>query len=293
MRLEDIIRKILLAKPELTREEVLKMIELKEKSAKGFLTRESAALSLAAEFGVAIEETSFRRGVQIKDLVSGLKDVTITGRVIHVSPTKKFIRQNGSEGAKRVIHVADKTGVVRVAIWDEEALALEPKHILDRLVRLRHASVKRKAGGKIELNIGSKGEIEIDPEDLKEEDYPPLTSFIGTLDKITGNEKNIDIIGLVSQVYPIITFKRQDGGEGKVRRVEIKNHTGKITLVLWDENADAISEEHIGRHILVLGAGVKKRFDGRLELHTKNQTEIIHLTKKPSGFNMEDKPKNA
>jgi ssDNA-binding replication factor A large subunit len=286
MRLEDIIRKILSAKPELTREEVLKMIELKEKGAKGFLTRESAALSLAVEFGVAAGEKSFRREVQIKDLVSGLNDVAVTGRVIYASPIKKFIRQNGSESVKRIIHIADKTGVAKVALWDEDALASEPEHMLDRLVRLRHASVKRKAGGKLELNIGSKGEVEIDPEDLREEDYPPLTSFTVSLGKISGKEKNIDIIGLVSQIHPIITFKRQDSSEGKVRRVEIKNHTGKTTLILWDNNADAISEKHVGKPILVLGVGVKQRFDGRLELHTRNQTVIILLTKKPSGFNM-------
>ncbi len=288
MMLEEIIRKILSAKPELTYEEVLKMIELKEKKARGFLTRESAALSLAVELGVAAGETSFRREMQIKDLVSGLNDVTITGRVINVSQIKKFIRQNGGEGAKRSIHIADRTGIAKVILWDEKALVSEPGRILDRLVRLRHASVKRRAGGKLELNVGSKGEMEIDPEDLREEDYPPLISFTEKAGKIAGNERNVSIIGIVKQAYPIITFRREDGCEGKVRRVKIKNHTGEVTLVLWDENADAISEDQIGRHVAVLAVDARKRFDERVELHTKNKTVIVLLTKRPSGFEMEE-----
>lgn len=286
MMLEEIIRKILLAKPELTHEEVLKMIELKEKKARGFLTRESAALSLAVELGVTAGETSFRREMQIKDLISGLNDVTITGRVINVSQIKKFTRENGGEGAKRSIHIADRTGIAKVTLWDEKALALEPERILDRLVRLRHASVKRRAGGKLELNVGAKGEMEIEPEDLNAENYPPLTSFTETADKIVVNEKNVSIIGFVKQAYPIITFRREDGVEGKVRRVEIKNHTGEITLVLWDDKADAISENHIGRIVAVLGADARKRFDEQVELHTKNKTVIVLLTKRPSGFEM-------
>lgn len=288
MMLEEIIRRILLAKPELTYEEVLKMIELKEKRAKGFLTRESAALSLAVELGVAVGETSLRREMRIRDLISGLNDVTITGRVINVSQIKTFMRQNGSEGAKRSISIADRTGIVKVTLWDEKALALKPERILDRLVRLRHASVKRRAGGKLELNVGSKGEMEIEPKDLKEEDYPPLSSFTEAVDKIVGNERNVSIIGIVKQVYPIITFRRENGCEGKIRRVEIKNHTGEITLVLWDDNADVISENHIGRYVAVLAADARRRFDEMVELHTKNKTVIVLLTKRPSGFGMEE-----
>lgn len=286
MMLEEIIRKILLAKPGLTHEEVLKMIEFKEKKARGFLTRESAALSLAVELGVTAGETFFRREMQIKDLISGLNDVTITGRVINVSQIKKFTRENGGEGAKRSIHIADRTGIAKVTLWDEKALASEPERILDRLVRLRHASVKRRAGGELELNVGAKGEMEIEPEDLNAENYPPLTSFTETVDKIVGNEKNVSIIGFAKQAYPIITFRREDGVEGKVRRVEIKNHTGEITLVLWDDKADAISENHIGRIVAVLGADARKRFDEQVELHTKNKTVIVLLTKRPSGFEM-------
>jgi hypothetical protein len=35
---------------------------------------------------------------------------------------------------------------------------------------------------------------------------------------------------------------------------------------------------------MVVGAKIRRRFDGKLELHTKGKTRIILLKKKPSGF---------
>jgi len=50
MPLEDVVQHILSCRPDLTEEEVLAMVEQKEKEAKGFLTRASAARSVAAEW---------------------------------------------------------------------------------------------------------------------------------------------------------------------------------------------------------------------------------------------------
>ena len=65
MSFEEIMRQILSSRPDLTRAEVLKMVEKKEKEAKGFLTNESAARSIAAELGVELPETFSRMGGSI------------------------------------------------------------------------------------------------------------------------------------------------------------------------------------------------------------------------------------
>lgn len=288
MRFEDIISKILSARPDLTREKVLELIKAKEKSAKGFLTRESAALSLAADLGVAVNETRFRGELQIKDLVSGLGSVTVSGRVIHVSPLKKFMRSDGREGARRTLHIADKTGMIRVVLWDEKALSPSLERLLDKIVRLSHVSVRRRRGGRLELNVGSRGEIEVEPKDLRDEDYPPITNFIKKIGEITGDEADVNVIGLVRWVYPSSTFKRQDGGEGKVRRVKLEDETGEVFLVLWDDKADLIPESCAGKYVMLMRVKAKRSLDGRVELQTKDRTEITILERKPSGFRLRE-----
>lgn len=283
--MEEIIQKILLAKPEITREEVMRMIELKEKSAKGFLTRESAAISLAIELGVPIKSPMrfFKHEMRIKDLVSGLSDVTVSGRVIHISPLKKFIRGDGKEGVKRSIYIADQTGAIKVNLWNDKALSLDPENILDRIVRIYHVSVDR-ASGNLELNTGARSEVEVEPKDLREKDYPPLTNFMNKIAEITGNEKSVNIIGFVKKIHPIVVFRRQDGSEGKVRRVEINDQTGEAVVMLWDNLVEIISEKYVGRFIVIFRAGVKQSFNRRIEIHTKKQTLVLPLIKKPSGF---------
>ncbi|MBS7605152.1 MAG: hypothetical protein QXR84_02795 [Candidatus Bathyarchaeia archaeon] len=283
LTLEQIITKILSEKPGLTREEIMKMIEEREKLAGGFLTRESAALSLAAELGVAIKP-NFKYETLIKDLVSGLRDVTVTGRVIYVSQLEKFNRPDGRERVRRSIHIADKTGVAKVILWDDKAISSSPESLIDRIVRLSHLSVRRRAGGNLELRAGPRSTIEVDPTEAKSWDYPPLTLFIKRVGEIPQYKgSTINVLGLIEQVYPITTFKRQNGTEGKVRRIDLADN-GKATLVLWDKNADLVSESHVGRYAIVFWVRVKERFDGRLELHSKDKTQIITIERIPSGL---------
>ncbi|MEM1581221.1 MAG: OB-fold nucleic acid binding domain-containing protein [Candidatus Bathyarchaeia archaeon] len=283
MSLEDIINKIISERPELTKEEILKIIKKREKNAKGFLTPESAALSLAADLGITLD-VSFKREVNVKDLVSGLNDVTISGRIINVSPLKKFSRQDGREGARRTIYIADKTGIVKAVLWDDKATFQNIEDLLDEIVRISHASVRRRAGGNLELNVGYKSKIEIRPENLKEEDYPPIVNFANKLSELYRGEDEVNIIGYIQQVYPLTTFKKQDGSEGKVKHIEITDNRGRITVVLWNNHADVLSEEHIGKYVMLIKLRAKERFNGQIELHTKDQTRILLLKKRPSGF---------
>ena len=241
---------------------------------------------MAADLGIAMDETYFRRELQIKDLVSGLGNVTVSGRVIYVSPLKRFTRPDGKEGARRSIHIADKTGMIKAILWDDKALSPDLEYLLDKIVRLSHVSVRRKRGGRLELNVGSRGKIEIEPKDLKDEDYPPLTKFAKKISEITSDEKDVSVIGLIKQVYPLVTFKRQDGSEGKVKRVKLEDETGEVILVLWDDKADLISEDHVGKYVMLTKVKIKQRFDGWIELQTKDRTEVNLLEKKPSGFGL-------
>lgn len=284
LTLEYIIAKILSVRSDLSRDEVLRMVEERERLAGGFLTRESAALALAAELGIVIEH-NFRYEMRIKDLVSGLRDVTITGRVIYISQLKRFSRPDGGEGIKRSIYVADKTGIAKVVLWDDKATSISPESLIDRIVRLSHLSVRRRAGGKLELNAGLRSTIEVNPDGIKNEDYPPLTLFTRSISELSQHkDKIVSVLGLIEQVYPVTTFKRQNGAEGRVRHVDLMDGAGKVTLILWDNHVDSLSVSQTGKYAIAFESRVKERFDGKIELHTTSRTQIIVMEKEPSGL---------
>ncbi len=76
----------------------------------------------------------------------------------------------------------------------------------------------------------------------------------------------LDVV--VDQVHPARPFKRKRGGEGTVGRVTLRDHSGAIDMVLWDdENRLAVDGPLThGTRLLVRGATVKAGWKGGLEL---------------------------
>ncbi|RLI37862.1 hypothetical protein DRO60_04110, partial [Candidatus Bathyarchaeota archaeon] len=172
MDLEEIINRILDARPELSREEVLRMIEERAYSLGPAVSMLSAALSLAEEMGIELD-VKFELGTPIGGLVSGLSDVTVTGRVMRVWPVRRFRRRDGSTGKMASFILADKTGSVRVVLWDDKAELVEEGLIEEgQVVRVAHGYTREGLRGTVELHVGPKATVQINPPGVDESDYP-------------------------------------------------------------------------------------------------------------------------
>ena len=284
MPVDEIIDRILSSRRELTRRMILQLIDSKIKESKGFLTVESAARAVAAELGLEITRVSLMKGTSIRNLVSGLGNVTIVGRILHVNPPRTFTRSNGEEGKMRSLYIADKTGVLRVVIWGEKAELLGSSETIGKIVRLSHGYVRKGYGGRLELNIGLKGNIEISPPDIFEEEFPSINRFYKKIKQITKPETRVNTFGRVVKISPINTFTREGGVSGKVRRIEIRDQTGRITVVLWNNKVDELGDLEIGKYLEIFGAKVRKDLNGRLELHVDGSVDVTVLSNLPSGF---------
>ncbi len=286
MPAEEIINRILSSRKDLTRRMVLQMINERIERAKGFLTLESAARAVAAELGLEIAEVSLAKGVSICNLVSGLGNVTITGRVLHMNPQRAFIRPDGEEGKMRSLYIADKTGVLRVVVWGEKADLLGSSDMVGKIVRFSHGYVRKGYDGRLELNIGSWGEIEIEPPGISEEDFPPISLFFRMISQITKSEARVNTVGLIVNVYPITTFTREDNTTGKVRRLEIRDQSGRVTVVLWNNKVDELADLEIGKCLELFGAKVREDLNGYIELHVDGSVDSAILSTLPSDFKM-------
>jgi len=284
MTVESIIKRILAARKDLTHEEVLKMIEEKIKSAKGYFTEEIAARIVASELGIKTAQKRLPE-ISIKNLVSGLNDVTITGRVIHVFPTQRFTRMDETEGFFKRLIIADKSGEIKVVLWNDKAkladtIGIKPGNI----VKFSHGYVREGLDGKAELNMGNRGEIEILPDEMSDE-YPSIEKFIKKINKITGKDRNANVLGIVQQVSSESKFKKKDGSEGKTKWIMLRDSTGQIRVVFWNNKADEIKTLKKGNYLRIMNAKVRTRIDGQPELHVERGSSIEILTEKPSGSN--------
>lgn len=292
MTLDEIIERILSASRDLTREEVLKRIEEKKKEADGYFTDEGAARMVASDLGVEVTREAFRPEVLINDLVSGLNDVTITGRVITVYPVKRFTRSDKTEGKVAHLIITDKSGSLKGVLWDQKANLIEERHIEPgQIIKVAHGYVREGFDGRPELHVGKRGEIRVSPPEAAPQEYPLVASFLQKIGDVDKGTRKASVLGIVQSGSPVSTFKRRDGSQGKVRRLQLRDETGQISLVLWDDKVDELSSVDVGDCLKVEEGGVKEGLYGRIEIHTRSTTKIEvlkerppHLELPPTGF---------
>lgn len=282
MTLDEIIERILSARRDLTQDEVLKRIEEKKKEAEGYFTDEGAARMVASELGVEVTREVFRSEVLISDLVSGLNDVTVAGRVVTVYPAKSFTRSDRTEGKVAHLIIADRSGSLKSVLWDEKANLIGEGYVEPgQIIKISHGYVREGFDGKPELHVGKRGEVRITPSEAAPQDSL-VASFLQKIGDVTKGTGKTSVLGIVQSSSPVSTFKRRDGNLGKVRRLQLRDETGQISLVLWNDKVDELSNVDVGDCLRVMEGGVKEDFNGRIEIHTRDATKIEVLKERPS-----------
>jgi len=280
MDLEQIVQQVLMVRHDLSREDVLKKIYEKKSSAEDYLLDEVAARLVASELGVEIPsaEDTFHAEISVKDLVSGLNDVTVVGRVITAYPIQTFPRPDLTEGKVARLLLSDKTGSLRLVLWNDKISMVESGKIrTGQIIRVLHGYAREGIDGKLELHLGKKGELEVQPSDVVESDYPQIIDFIDKIAELTPKSKRANVLGLVQEAFQQSEFKRPNGALGKVKRLRLKDSTGETTLVFWNERVDELGEVKQGDCLRVMNARVKAQPDGRIELHVENAAQIDKL----------------
>ena len=189
---------------------------------------DKAEIEADAEVDVQLLDTH-----RVEDLALGQSDVNLEGRVLDTGSPRTFDRDDGSEGTVSNLALGDETGRVRVTLWDEQAdratelSAGQSVEVVDGYVRERD--------GDIELHVGSRGAIEDVDEDIE---YVPDTTDIAD----TEIGQTVDIGGGVIETSEKRTFDRDDGSQGQVRNVRVRDETDEIRVALWGEKADKAIE---------------------------------------------------
>ena len=113
MQIEKIIKKVTSVKPEISREEFLKMIRRKKMELGNYFTEEAIAKILASELGVEIQkEKEEKLEISIKNLITGLNDVTVSGRITSIYSIQTFRRGLDKEGRIARLVLSDDTGEI-------------------------------------------------------------------------------------------------------------------------------------------------------------------------------------
>jgi replication factor A1 len=203
---------------------------------------------------------------RVEDLSMGLSDVNLKGTVLDVGTVRTFDRDDGSEGQVSNLSVGDPTGRIRVTLWDEQA-PLVSEFTDGQSVEIVDGYVKERDGS-LELHVGSRGAVDAIDEEIE---YVPETTDIESVEI----GQTVDIAGGVIEADSKRTFDRDDGSEGQVRNIRLRDETGDMRVALWGDKADKDIE--LADHVLVTDAEIQDGWQDDLEASAGWQSTVTVL----------------
>ena len=269
---EEIIQQILSKHPEVSREQILENIETEKNKTGGLIANETLLRLIAARYGVEVLQKTVYRRLAISDLVAGLNDVTVAGRVVVVYPPRTF--SGARSGKVANLMIADNDATLPVVLWNDKVDLIELGELkVGQLIRLLHGYTREDRNGKMELHLGSKSQVELEPQNMKADEYPSIGKFAIKISEITQDSNNVHLVGTVKEVFPVSTFTRSDMSAGRVMRLTLEDETGEISVVIWNGKVEELKNLKKNANLLLANAKVKENGIG-LEVHVNSYTYV-------------------
>jgi len=273
MTSQEIIQKILAENPTISKERILENLQYERARTGGLLGDETLLRLIAAKYGVGVQQNTICNSGNLATnrLFAGLNDVTVAGRLIAVYPVRTF--EGEKPGKYATLMIADKQGTLRVVLWNEKADQVEKGElVIGQVIRVLHGYTREDSNGKVELHLGGKGSVKVEPEE-KTETYPTVEKFtakIGSLNSVSGT---VHVSGTVNEVFDLITFKRNDSSAGAVMRFTLSDNSGTVIAVAWNEKATELKKTLKAKsRVQLINAKVKDGQNGALEIHIDQST---------------------
>ena len=124
----------------LTKEEVDRRVEAKCAKLSGLISKEGSAQIVASELGISFEKEKLK----ISEIVSGMKKVSVVGKIIDEPRINSFTTKNGIEGKVASMTLADDTNNIRLVLWDTNHVALFEDKKLKRedVIEISNGSIR-------------------------------------------------------------------------------------------------------------------------------------------------------
>jgi replication factor A1 len=273
---ESLVAELLQSRPELNREELMRRIEDKKQTVgAGYLTDQGALFLVAGELGVSLRKEEASADMSIKDLYVGANDVTVVGRVLAVYPEAMYNKKAGGTGKYRRMVLFDGAMQVRLTAWEEKSeevgtAGLEPGAV----VRVVSAYVKQGLDGRPNLNLGTRGRIEVVTDVKIVARLPSLSAATEKLGRLS-QEKPFTAIECVVNSEPRFSeFTRSDGSQGSLYQFGVAGEgTGDVRVVIW--NPSARPELRKGQKVTITNVRARRSNTGDFEVHGDTGSVIL------------------
>ena len=181
--------------------EIEERVEKKLKQLSGLISREGAAHIVANELGVKVFEPLSGK-LQIKNIVSGMRDVETLGKVIQVYEMREFSNETRSGKVASVV-IGDETGSIKVVMWGSQAD--NAANIAQGFTVKVIGGYVRENNGRKEIHLNDRSQLIINPQGESVSEIA-IELKIGTrkeIKQLSENDNEVELLGTVVQVFDI------------------------------------------------------------------------------------------
>ncbi len=181
--------------------ELEERVDKKLKQLVGLISKEGAAHIIANELGVKLFENVNGR-LQIKNIMTGMKDVEAVGRVLRVYDVREF--SGARSGKVGSLQIGDETGTIRAVLWGAQA---------DNIANIKEGSIVKILGayvkdnnGRIELHLNDRSQVQINPknETVAELKVQGRRKEIKDLNE---SDNEVELLGTIVQIFDLKFFE--------------------------------------------------------------------------------------
>lgn len=191
---EEIVSKIK-QKTGKTDEEINGLLNAKLTQLSGLISKEGAAHIIANELGVKIFENSGK----IKDIMPGMRNTELVGKVTQIYEIKDFVRQDGSAGKLGSFVIADETASMRIVCWGGNANILTSLS-QGTIVKISNGIVKQNRNF-TEIHVNDNSKISLNPAGIEIGEVKENKSVSKKISELVETDENVEVKITVVQVY--------------------------------------------------------------------------------------------
>jgi replication factor A1 len=184
--------------------EIEERVEKKMKQLSGLISKEGAAHIIANELGVKIFEPLSGK-LQIKNILSGMRDVETLGKVLQVYGAREFMKGDSLSKVASIL-IGDETGMIRVVMWGSQAENAANLGLND-IVKVLGGYVRDNNGRK-EIHLNERSQLLINPKgETVNEVNASAKGSRKDIKELQENDNDVELLGTLVQVFDIKYFE--------------------------------------------------------------------------------------
>ncbi len=227
----------------LSEEAVHSKVNEKIQELHGLVSKEGAAHIIANEQGIKLFD-SFTGKMQIKNLVAGMRNVELTGKVVDIYQINEYANEK-SKGKVGSFLLADESGITKIVCWHDNTSFMEMIK-KDDVITVTGGYIKQNRD-RNEVHLGDKAVIKIEHGITIETRKPRTRS---TITQLQENQENMEIIGTIVNVFPLRYFdvcpecnktvKERDGEVSCLTHGKVAPNKSFVLNVILDDGTSTI-----------------------------------------------------